>query len=180
MSGKIERIRTTHAGSLPRPPRLRKMPAAAFAGEAVAAAELAEASAAAARAVVKRQLEAGIDVVNNGEQGRESFFTYVQHRMSGFGGASERAIMRDTMTYPGSRDLIVRASRGEDAVNLLAAPRAIGEVRYTRPELLHAECAELVAILDDLGAALARLDQLHHFAAHAFEHVAINLQLLNA
>jgi len=72
--------------------------------------------------------------------------------MSGFGGASERAIMRDTMIYPGYRERMVRASRGEDAINLLAAPRAIGEVRYTRPELLHAECAELAAILDDLGA----------------------------
>jgi len=41
----------------------------------VAAAALAEASAAAARAAVKRQLDTGIDVVNNGEQGRESFFT---------------------------------------------------------------------------------------------------------
>ncbi len=151
------RIRMTHAGSLPRPPHLRKLLAAGFAGqgggEGVAAAELAAASAAAARAVVKRQLDTGIDVVNNGEQGRESFFTYVQHRMSGFGGKSERAIMRDTTAYPGYRERMVRASRGENAVNLLAAPRAIGEVRYTRPELLHAECAELAAILDDLGAA---------------------------
>ena len=153
MSGKTERIRTTHAGSLLRPPHLRKLLAAGFSGDGVPAAELAEASAAAARAAVKRQFETGLDVVNNGEQGRESFFTYVQHRMSGFGGASERAIMRDTMTYPGFRDRMVRASRGEDAINLLAAPRAIGEVRYTRPELLHAECAEFAAILDDLGAA---------------------------
>ncbi len=155
MSEHENRILTTHAGSLPRPPHLRKLLAAGFAGEGEggAATELGEASAAATRAAVKRQLDTGIDVVNNGEQGRESFFTYVQHRMSGFGGASERAIMRDTMTYPGYRERMVRASRGEDAVNLLAAPRAIGEVRYTRPELLHAECAELVAILDDLGAA---------------------------
>ncbi len=160
MSEPENRILTTHAGSLPRPPHLRKLLATGFAsqgagqgaGAGVAATELAEASAAAARAAVKRQLDTGIDVVNNGEQGRESFFTYVQHRMSGFGGASERAIMRDTMTYPGYRERMVRASRGENAVNLLAAPRAIGAVRYTRPELLHAECAELAAILDDLGA----------------------------
>jgi len=153
MTSNDNRIRTTHAGSLPRPPHLRKLLATAFAGEGANAEELAEASAIAARAVVERQLETGIDVVNNGEQGRESFFTYVQHRMSGFGGASERAVMRDTTTYPGYRDRMVRASRGENAVNLLAAPRAIGEVRYTRPEPLHDECAELTAILDDLGKA---------------------------
>ncbi len=155
MSGKIERIRTTHAGSLPRPPHLRKLLAAAFAGEAVAAAELAEASVTATRAAVKRQLETGIDIVNNGEQGRESFLTYVQHRMSGFGGKSERAIMRDTTAFPGYRERMVRASRAEHAVSLLAAPRAIGEVRYTRPEPLRAECAELAAILGDLGKAPA-------------------------
>jgi 5-methyltetrahydropteroyltriglutamate--homocysteine methyltransferase len=155
MSEHERRIRTTHAGSLPRPPHLRKLLAAGFAGQGAgeAAAELAAASTAATRAAVKRQLDTGIDVINNGEQGRESFFTYVQHRMSGFGGESDRAIMRDTMTYPGYRERMVRASRAEDAINLLAAPRAIGEVRYTRPELLHAECAELAAILDDLGAA---------------------------
>lgn len=155
MSERENRIRTTHAGSLPRPPHLRKLLAGAFSGEGTDGKELAQASAAATRAAVRRQLETGLDIVNNGEQGRESFFTYVQHRMSGFGGASERAIMRDTTTYPGYRERMVRASRSEDAVNLLAAPRAIGEVRYTRTEPLHAECAELAAILDDFGKAPA-------------------------
>jgi 5-methyltetrahydropteroyltriglutamate--homocysteine methyltransferase len=71
--------------------------------------------------------------------------------MSGFGGESERSVMRDTVTFPGYRERMVRASRAEHAVNLLAAPRAIGEVRYTRPEPLRAECAELAAILAELG-----------------------------
>ena len=42
-----------------------------------------------------RQIAAGLDVINDGEQGRESFFTYVQHRMTGFGGQSERPLMAD-------------------------------------------------------------------------------------
>ena len=37
-------------------------------------------------AVIAAQLEAGIDIGNDGEQARESFVTYVQHRMTGFGG----------------------------------------------------------------------------------------------
>ena len=41
-------------------------------------------------AVIAGQAAAGIDIGNDGEQGRESFFTYVRHRMSGFGGASQR------------------------------------------------------------------------------------------
>lgn len=155
MAGDQHRIRTTHAGSLPRPPQLRELLAAAFAGEDVNAEQLAEAGAAATHAAVQRQLDTGLDIVNNGEQGRESFFTYVQHRMSGFGGASERAVMRDTTAFPGYRERMVRASRAENAINLLAAPRAIGEVRYTRPEPLRAECTELAAILNDLGKAPA-------------------------
>jgi hypothetical protein len=100
MTGDDNRIRTTHAGSLPRPPHLRKLLAAAFAGQGggEAAVALAEASATATSAAVQRQLDTGLDIVNNGEQGRESFFTYVQHRMSGFGGESERSVMRDPST----------------------------------------------------------------------------------
>ena len=50
--------------------------------------------------MIDRQLAAGIDVGNDGEQPRESFFTYVQHRMSGFGGQSQRPIMRDIVALP--------------------------------------------------------------------------------
>ena len=44
----------------------------------------------ATRRSIARQLECGIDVGNDGEQPRESFFTYVRYRMSGFGGDSQR------------------------------------------------------------------------------------------
>ncbi len=154
MGGDGDRIRTTHAGSLPRPRHLRKLLAAAFAGEEASPGEVSAAGEAATRAVVRRQLETGLDIINNGEQGRESFFTYVQHRMSGFGGKSDRPVMRDTIAYPGYRERMVRASRDENAVNLLAAPRAIGEVRYARPELVRDECAQLKATLEEAGAAV--------------------------
>src|SRR6266436_118437 len=95
-----ERILTTHAGSLPRPAALAEMFGRLSRREAVDRAALAIAIDEATRRVVKLQLECGIDVGNNGEQPRESFFTYVQHRMSGFGGRSERPIMRDIMEYP--------------------------------------------------------------------------------
>ena len=85
------RILTTHAGSLPRPRELVELQLRAARGEAVDAAELAQAGAAAVRRAVARQLECGIDVGNDGEQPRESFFTYVRGRMSGFAGASPGA-----------------------------------------------------------------------------------------
>jgi 5-methyltetrahydropteroyltriglutamate--homocysteine methyltransferase len=85
-----DRILTTHAGSLPRPPELVALHARRFAGERIDAVELAQRSKQATEDVVRRQVDIGVDQVNNGEVGRESFFTYVQHRMSGFSGQSRR------------------------------------------------------------------------------------------
>ena len=81
-----ERILTTHTGSLPRPLELTALYARRAAGEPVDAAAIDAAGRAALASVVPQQIEAGVDVGNNGEQQREAFFLYVQRRMSGFGG----------------------------------------------------------------------------------------------
>ena len=66
---------------------------ARFSGALIDEATFDQAVEEATRAIIARQIETGLSVVNNGELGRESFFTYVQHRMTGFGGASTRPIM---------------------------------------------------------------------------------------
>ena len=58
-------------------------------GEPVDAATFAGAVEASTRHVIGRQLAAGIDVGNDGEQARESFITYVRERLSGFCAAAE-------------------------------------------------------------------------------------------
>src|SRR6185437_9123773 len=78
------RILTTHAGSLPRPAPLTHLYVQRARGETVDQAALETAGQAALRWVVPKQIQAGIDIGNNGEQQREAFFFYVQHRMSGF------------------------------------------------------------------------------------------------
>jgi len=85
------RILTTHAGSLPRRERLVAMLVKQSRGEEVDGAAMVAEIEASTRYVVGKQLAAGIDIGNNGEQSRESFFTHVQHRMSGFGGAQRAA-----------------------------------------------------------------------------------------
>src|SRR6058998_2257601 len=122
-------ILTTHAGSLPRPPDLVDMFVRLSRREPVDAAALAAAVEASMRQVVRKQLEAGIDVGNDGEQARESFFTYVQHRMSGFGGTSDRQVMRDIVHYRTFLELKL-PEFARPMVNLTAAPKAIGAVRY--------------------------------------------------
>src|SRR5262249_61288708 len=83
----------------------------------------------ATREVIARQLEVGIDVGNDGEQPRESFFTYVQHRMSGFSGESQRPPMRDLVRYPTFLQLKLR-DMARTMVHLLTPPRAEAPVAY--------------------------------------------------
>ncbi len=123
------RILTTHAGSLPRPRALVELFARKSRREPVDEPVLADAVEAATRDVIARQLEVGIDVGNDGEQPRESFFTYVQHRMSGFSGESQRPPMRDLVRYPTFLQLKLR-DMARTMVNLLSAPRAEAPVVY--------------------------------------------------
>jgi 5-methyltetrahydropteroyltriglutamate--homocysteine methyltransferase len=141
-----QRILTTHAGSLPRPKPLVEMFANLSQRQAVDGAALQAAVEESTRRVIERQLAAGIDVGNDGEQPRESFFTYVQHRMSGFGGESRRPIMRDIVEYPSFAELKLR-DLSRTMVNLLAAPKAIAEVRYVDRSPVERECAACLRIL---------------------------------
>ena len=146
MKTSTDRILTTHAGSLPRSEELRALLGRQSRREPVDAAALAAAVDASTRHVVARQLAAGIDVGNDGEQGRESFFTYLQHRLSGFGGVGQRPPMRDIVHFQSFLALrLPEFSRA--TVNLLAAPAAIGDVRHVDRGPLERECAAVRAIL---------------------------------
>jgi 5-methyltetrahydropteroyltriglutamate--homocysteine methyltransferase len=143
-----QRILTTHAGSLPRPPELRALLIRRSKGEAVDGGELARAADAAAEEVVAHQLDLGLDVVNDGEMGRESFFTYVRHRMTGFSGESSRPAMADLLRYPGYVELFLHGPGGRESVTLMRAPKATAEVRYLASDAIDAECARLRRLLD--------------------------------
>ena len=94
------RILTTHAGSLPRPPALTSLFARRARGEAIDAAELDRLIDEATRWVIPQQVASGVDILNNGEQPREAFFLYVRHRMSGFNGLGTRRPPADVTKYP--------------------------------------------------------------------------------
>src|SRR5436190_20148778 len=79
-----ERILVTHAGSLPRPPDLREMVVARTAGEPYDAAALDARLPSAVADVVRRQVECGIDIVNDGELSKFNFTDYVRERIAGY------------------------------------------------------------------------------------------------
>ena len=94
---------------------------------------------AAVHEVVAKQIAAGIDVGNNGEQQREAFFLYVRHRMSGFGGGWTRRVLADATHYPAFKAWkAAHDAVNESISNLAASPRrsarsAIWIARRSRP-----------------------------------------------
>ena len=107
-------------------------------GEAVDDAVLARESEAAVRHVIRKQLESGIDVGNDGEQPRVGFSTYPARRMRGFGGESKRRLALDLIDHP---DYTARLSRQRaGAARITDAPQAVAEVAYTDLGEAVAEC----------------------------------------
>jgi 5-methyltetrahydropteroyltriglutamate--homocysteine methyltransferase len=83
-----ERILTTHTGSLPRPAELVELLRRAEVGEPDDRAAFEATVRAAVADTVRKQTEAGVDVLNDGEQGKPGYATYIKDRVTGFGGQS--------------------------------------------------------------------------------------------
>src|ERR1700733_7444966 len=84
MNRSANRILTTHCGSLPRPTDLLDLMKAKIHGEPFDP-EMYDARVRSAVAeIVRQQMDCGIDVPTDGEQGKQGFFAYVNERLSGF------------------------------------------------------------------------------------------------
>jgi 5-methyltetrahydropteroyltriglutamate--homocysteine methyltransferase len=150
MQRSSDRILTTHTGSLPRPRELTRLYSLRARGEAVDAAEIDRAGREAVRGIVAKQREAGIDVGNNGEQQRDSFFLYLKGRLSGLGGSWERPSRGDVDRYPEFRRMWEALNASRTHVSSLGGlPKAIGEVRYLDARLIDDECDHFKVVLDE-------------------------------
>ena len=143
-----DRILTTHTGSLPRPPALTKLYAMRSRGESVDSSEIDQAGHAALQEIVPKQIEAGIDIGNNGEQQREGFFLHVRHRMTGFGGSWKRWPRADVEDYPVFKRSLEQQIAGKEMVSNFAPPKVIGDINYIgAPEAVR-ECTDFREVLD--------------------------------
>jgi 5-methyltetrahydropteroyltriglutamate--homocysteine methyltransferase len=136
-----ERILTTHAGSLPRPPSLV---------DALRArqARLDPAIRDAVAEAVERQARIGIDVVSDGEMGKPGFTTYVEERLTGFGGESPFPPMRDLAEFPEyAAELYER--RGAQ----IHSPRCEGPVAPRGSDGVERDVANLRAALGSVDVA---------------------------
>jgi 5-methyltetrahydropteroyltriglutamate--homocysteine methyltransferase len=100
MTGR-DRILTTHTGSLPRPQALLDLLAAGEGGKPVDAVAFEREVAAAVDDIVRRQKEIGIDLVNDGEQSKPDYSTYIKNRLTGFDGEMQvLPVSRDARDFP--------------------------------------------------------------------------------
>jgi len=136
-----DHILTTHAGSLPRPPELLASLQRRDRAEANVEG-IDDQIRAAVVDVVRRQAEARVSVVNDGEEGKIGYATYVKERLDGFGGEAGMAgLPADMAEFP---DYMRRVMGGID----FAMPACVGPVSYRGLEAVRADIANLQRALD--------------------------------
>ncbi len=121
-----DRIRTTHIGSLPRPPELVDLFERLQAREEIDHERFRELVTEATTAVVRRQAETGIDIANNGEQARIAFNFYAVNRLTGYDGQNTVPFWRDLEDFPSYADLAFDTVD----VDLTSRPAATGPIAY--------------------------------------------------
>ena len=151
-------IRTTHTGSLPRPPQILQAVREHFAtGKAMDEALLART----VSDVVRRQVEAGIDIVTDGEMSKPSFFAYLSERMDGFEARQPKQDVgrlgpvdpegRDASMFPDYYRGFVEHSPFEHTIRV--APRVcVAPVKYVGRKYLERDIANLRRAMGSAGA----------------------------
>ena len=100
MQRSTERFLTTHTGSLPRPDDLIRVMYAKEEGVPVDPASLAARVKQAVAEVVRKQADAGVDLINDGEMSKPSYATYIKDRLDGFGGTGNTFVYQDLADFP--------------------------------------------------------------------------------
>lgn len=100
MKRSTDRILTTHTGSLPRPDDLVSMVFTKERGESLDNAAFVSRVREVTSDVIRKQLECGVDVINDGEVSKISYATYVKDRLTGFEGEASPLPMADLKEFP--------------------------------------------------------------------------------
>lgn len=148
MKRSTDRILTTHTGSLPRDGEIGELLVAREKREAVDASRLEAVSREAVASCVDRQLATGLDIINDGEQSKPSYATYIIDRLSGFEGERRKEFPKrlDSADFPDWARL--KAPRGLAA---LRVPSCTGPVAWKDFDAVRLE-------LDHMKSAIADKD----------------------
>ncbi len=149
MKRSTDRFLTTHTGSLPRPDDLIRMMFAKEEGVPVDAGKLAARIKSAVAEVVTKQVEAGIDLVNDGEMSKPSYATYIKDRLGGFGGESNSFVYGDLVDFPELRDQVF----GDPGRSRRKTPACTGPITVLDAQAPVTDAANLTAAIAKTGAA---------------------------
>jgi 5-methyltetrahydropteroyltriglutamate--homocysteine methyltransferase len=141
MKRSTERILTTHTGSLPRPSDLLPLIAAAEAGNIADVDRLRSRIRLAVAEVVQKQIDAGVDIVNDGEASKPSYSTYVKDRLTGFHGEADVMAIADLGDYPEFGERFAR----QGVLETLKRPACTAPISYKDLDAVNRDIADLKA-----------------------------------
>src|ERR1700730_7321430 len=146
MNRSTDSILTTHTGSLPRPDDLVDLLYAAEDGAAVDTVALQERVRSAGADSVREQIDAGIDVVNDGEMSKVSYSTYVNARLTGFEGHVHvpRRSRPDAAAFPRYAEWNAQQQQGASRIKRFAC---MGPVKYVGHAHLQTDIQNLTAAI---------------------------------
>jgi 5-methyltetrahydropteroyltriglutamate--homocysteine methyltransferase len=143
----MSRILTTHVGSLPRTQEVVDFIFAREREEPYDAAAFDACMTAAVSQTVKKQRDAGIDIVSDGETSKISYATYVKDRYTGFSGDSPRNAPADLKMFPS----FLKRIADSGGTPQYARPMCTGEVRSKGQGELEKDIANLKAAMAEHG-----------------------------
>ncbi len=135
----MDRFLTTHVGSLPRSSAVTDLIFAQERGEAPDAAVFDRVIGDAVDACVAKQVEAGVDLVSDGEMSKISYATYIKDRITGFQGDSPRTPPADLEAFP---SFLERQARG-GGTPTYRRPRCVGAIAPKTLKPLEGDVAHL-------------------------------------
>lgn len=138
-----DRILTTHVGSLPRSAAVTELVFAQERGEAIDQAQFDAVIGAAVDEVVRLQVEAGIDLVSDGEMSKISYATYIKDRITGFDGDSPRTPPKDLEMFP---SFLERQAKG-GGTPTYRRPKCVGPIAVKSMAPLEADLAHMNAAI---------------------------------
>ena len=141
-------IQTTHVGSLPRSQEVTDLLFAKEQGKPFDQQQFDETMTEHVNMLVRRQTEAGIDVVSDGETSKISYATYVKDRYSGFSGDSPRNAPADLKQFPG----FLQRLADSGGTPTYARPMCTGEIKPLDNGELEKDIANLKAAMAANGA----------------------------
>ena len=159
----MDKIKTTHVGSLPRSKKLSEILFKKDKNELFDQGELDKIIEEDVNKIVKKQIDIGIDIISDGEMSKISYATYVKDRLHGFSGESERRAPKDLDDFPSYKEKIAKSG---------------GTPTYTRPcctaDLKVKDTKSLTKDISNLKSALKKNNHSQGFINSASPGVISN------